>query len=667
MPPRKEGSPLSLDRLLMPTLTTPRLLFLGVVGFQLIMLGLFLRLFLWKRYAERRFWRRRPTLSIEGLAQTAQTVGRSLPRFAIVIPAREEAAVIERTVEQMLGLTYPAERFEVVVVTDAKERRSAAQRQTAAVNVVLACLAQGLPPPPAESQGAGLLLTLLGTLAIGEHAQVHAGVGDSDGWLLLQRLPDHRFRPLLGETAERLLGRGNPNLVEWLRRSLLGLLPMASEAERAEAQGALLALAIPVALAYCSLAGGDVRPLSRRLARGARAQTAVQARSLQLADRILGLLQTSAIEHSLPGRLEALFAERFPTTQSILAEKMAALAQEPGRPQVRHLEVPVDFDGDLGGRCLGVDVPSTRGRALNWAIPRLAHEPDWIGFYDAESRPDPQVLLCVAQRGLMGSAPRIFQGPVFQVRNWYDLSPFCKVASLLQAIAHDWFLPVLCRRIPFVGGTNLFVARRLLVAIGGFDASTLTEDLELGTRAFLLTGAWPEYLPYPCSEQTPPTFAGYYRQRLRWATGHLQVMAKIRRGNGCEQGRRRLLLRRLWRKGQAAWLFYQGAALVAILCVGLHLTGRLDPSVMPRNVQMVLALLSAGTLPFIFYARWRYRPHLDRTARPRRLRGRLAALGQLLLLPLACLLFPLPYASALLLAAVGRGPFHGVRTPRIGE
>jgi hypothetical protein len=461
-------------------------------------------------------------------------------------------------------------------------------------------------------------------------------------------------------------------LVERLRRPVLTLFPMASEAEREAAQAALLALAFPVALAYCSLAGGNVRSLGRRLARGAQARASlstklIQSLSLHVASTILGLLQTSAIEHSLPGRLDTLFAERFPTTQAILERKLAGLAQEADRPHVRHLEVPVDFDGDLGGRCLGVDVPSTKGRALNWAIPLLVHDADWIGFYDAESRPDPQVMLCVAHRDLLGSAPRIFQGPVFQVRNWYDLSPFCKIASLFQAISHDWFLPVLYRRIPFVGGTNVFVARRLLVAIGGFDAGTLTEDLELGARAFLLTGAWPEYLPYPSSEQTPPTFAGYYRQRLRWATGHLQVMAKMRQVNGCEQGRRRWLLRQLWRKGQMEWLFYQGAALGALLCFGLHLTGRLDPSVVPRAVQVALAILSAGTVSFVFYARWRYRPHVDRAARPRRLRGRLAALGQLLLLPLACFLFPVPYSSALLLSAVGRGPSQWVKTPRTPE
>src|SRR5690606_21842147 len=110
-----------------------------------------------------------------------------------------------------------------------------------------------------------------------------------------------------------------------------------------------------------------------------------------------------------------------------------------------------------------------------------------------ESRPHRDVLLYIASRHGTGG-PSIFQGPVFQVRNFYEMGPFSKIASLYQSVAHEWVLPALFQRLPFVGGTNLFVRPRLLQRIGGFDHELLTEDLELGTRAYLEVGEWPEYL-----------------------------------------------------------------------------------------------------------------------------------------------------------------------------
>ena len=44
---------------------------------------------------------------------------REAPRVAIVIPAWNEAAVLERTLDRLLALEYPADRLRVYVVDDA--------------------------------------------------------------------------------------------------------------------------------------------------------------------------------------------------------------------------------------------------------------------------------------------------------------------------------------------------------------------------------------------------------------------------------------------------------------------------------------------------------------------------------------------------------------------
>src|SRR5690606_4277719 len=121
-----------------------------------------------------------------------------------------------------------------------------------------------------------------------------------------------------------------------------------------------------------------------------------------------------------------------------------------------------------------------------------------------------------------GRKQKAWQGPVFQVRNYYQLRPINKVIALFQALSHEWYLPILMRDLPFLGGTNLHMGKNLLLKVGGYDPQALSEDLELGVRTYLESGEWPEYLPMVSTEQTPATYKAYFRQRLRWGSGHLQ-------------------------------------------------------------------------------------------------------------------------------------------------
>jgi hypothetical protein len=228
-------------------------------------------------------------------------------------------------------------------------------------------------------------------------------------------------------------------------------------------------------------------------------------------------------------------------------------------------------------------------------------------------------------------------------------------------------LPALFRRLPFVGGTNLFVRPGLLRRIGGFDHELLTEDLELGTRAYLEAGEWPEYLPYPSSEQTPPTVGGYFRQRLRWGAGHLQVARKVRTSRQYEPARRRRLLWQLWRKGQLDWLGAQLIVLVPPISIVLYATGLLDPVPFGLGWRIALHTLTAAYFGFTLYMYRRYEAHMDVDARAPGLRGRLGPLLQLALLPLAAFVFPAPYSSAIVLSLIGAGPRQWIKTPRTPE
>lgn len=663
-------------------LTTPQYIYLAAVGCYLLFFALFLRLFWWKRYADQNFWHRRPELSVGSLQERAAAAGQALPRFSILVPARNEADVIEKTVEHMATLQYPPELYEVLVVTDEKEAIAAARRREEAVASVAGALRDGVcwrDGLGAETEAGGLLLAMIGALSLEGFEDVRQRLGGSAGVGLLRQVPEPLLRPMIWETSDLLMQRSRKQVVPQTQRLLRLRLPKATDEELVGAHAALLALAIPTAVAYSSLRGGDGPAVGRRLAALAAqanhslTREIIQSMGEALALDLIDRLQACARAERFEERLAALYREIFPTTQDIMERKVAEFSRRTGVPVLKHTSVPPDFDGELDGRRLGVEVPSTKGRALNWALSTdLDGRTAWCGFYDAESRPDPRVMLYVAHQILEGRsgerpAPRIFQGPVFQVRNWYEMGPFCKIASLYQAVAHDWYLPVVFKRLPFVGGTNLFLEARLLREIGGYDYASLTEDLELGTRAYLLAGAWPEYLPYPSSEQTPPTFAGFYRQRLRWATGHLQVMAKVKSATQYDDAKRRQLLLQLWRKGQGEWIFYQAATLVPPMIVLLWFLDLVDPNVLGPGWHLAMNLLSTVYLGFTIYAFFRYAGQIDHTARPRKWLGQLGAMAQLLVLPLAAFLFPVPYSSALVLSSMGKGPSQWVKTPRTRE
>ncbi|MBT9175833.1 MAG: hypothetical protein DDT20_00133 [Firmicutes bacterium] len=360
-----------------------------------------------------------------------------------------------------------------------------------------------------------------------------------------------------------------------------------------------------------------------------------------------------------------LYAYCFPTTQDVLVR----VQQEIGScsPVLKHTSVPFDYDGQYPGELTGAAVPSTKGRALNYALARSVSPKTTVcGFYGAESRPRRDVLLYVAHKKLTDSGTAIWQGPVFQVRNFYAIGPFSKIASLYQAIAHDWYLPVVFRRLPFAGGTNLYVDYDLLVELKGYDHQILTEDLKLGTRAYLTTGAWPDYLPYASSEQTPPHFKSFFRQRLRWGTGHLQVLDKVRLAEGCK-ARKTRLLRQLALKGPVEWTFYQAVTLLPPTMLVLYLTGNADSSVLPSVYRMLLNVLRLVYVSFTFYAFYRYYTHIDRTGRPLTRYGNVGVAMELCFLPFAAFFFPVPYTSAMVLKAMGRHPIAWTKTPRTRE
>jgi cellulose synthase/poly-beta-1,6-N-acetylglucosamine synthase-like glycosyltransferase len=80
--------------------------------------------------------------------------------------------------------------------------------------------------------------------------------------------------------------------------------------------------------------------------------------------------------------------------------------------------------------------------------------------------------------------------------------------------------------IPQFGGTVGGFRRSILERLGGFDESMLAEDTDL-TFSIILEGFKVRYIgDAECYEEAVDSWKAYWRQRHRWARGHMQVCFK---------------------------------------------------------------------------------------------------------------------------------------------
>ncbi|MEI7900217.1 MAG: glycosyltransferase family 2 protein [bacterium] len=225
-----------------------------------------------------------------------------------------------------------------------------------------------------------------------------------------------------------------------------------------------------------------------------------------------------------------------PTTRQIAEEVGRTWRQGAEQPILRVLEVPDAYGGRFGDP-QPTYTRSTKGRALNYALEQVRDDAqlsqaDLLGVLDADGRLHMAVLREVAWK-VLTTGCRLLQGPVFQVSNLDAVGLVGKAAGIELSICHLTTLArqlLSCRKTArFLAGTNYFIDRRLMIAVGGWDDTALVEDAELGLRVFLFEEVVPRWLSCHEIEQTPPDQLSYLRQRHRWALGHLHLLPLIRR------------------------------------------------------------------------------------------------------------------------------------------
>lgn len=634
---------------------------------------LFIRFFVWRRLAWSRFWRTKVDITLSQIKSMARSWGVNLPFFTIMVPARNESKVIRRTVENLMRLDYPKEFLQIIVVTDEKERISHAEKKPEQVEGLYKILIGETTETKSVDLEEFLLAWVTESLPVGRLVYL--------AQRLDRRIATANFaqdmKGLVFNFCSSIL-RDKPTDISNIYYDVRKAIPGKTDRELMEIVSEIL-LQARVSIRQIAVRIKLKRNITKRVAsmvpRGYASTSATVMERISELDENIKNRGVTSVE-----ALGDLYDRFFKTTQQVVCECIDSFKTSGFK--LAHVEVPYDFDGEFGGVCTGVEVRSTKGRALNYAFSEVDPQTCMIAFYDAESHPDPDVFLHAARHMLSDNPPDILQGPLFQVRNYYRMGALSKIGGLYKAIAHDWYLPLMFNRLPFVGGTNLHISWDLIQRMRGFDELSLTEDLEFGCRAYLYFGTKLTFLTVKSTEQTPPTMPQYFRQRLRWASGHLQVISRIRNyprprlsvGDAGDYKRR---ARKLWWylivMGPLEWMVYQlstGIVLLMDLILLSNFFGATIPGpFFAENAILYWALvgLNVPYLIFTLYCYLRYDEVFDRTFRPLTVAAGIFDFVKLFIASFVVFLLPAPYTWAVVLKAIGRAPKTWVKTPRTGE
>jgi cellulose synthase/poly-beta-1,6-N-acetylglucosamine synthase-like glycosyltransferase len=153
---------------------------------------------------------------------------------------------------------------------------------------------------------------------------------------------------------------------------------------------------------------------------------------------------------------------------------------------------------------------------------------DIVTIFDAEDEPHPDILQVINTIFLNESVDAVQSG--VQLMN-HNTKWFCFLNVLEYFF---WFKSSLhffarCGMTP-LGGNTVFLRRRLMERLGGWDHRMLTEDADLGIR-LCIAKAKVRILyddEFVTKEETPHTIKQFIKQRTRWNQGFIQILLRGR-------------------------------------------------------------------------------------------------------------------------------------------
>jgi cellulose synthase/poly-beta-1,6-N-acetylglucosamine synthase-like glycosyltransferase len=215
-----------------------------------------------------------------------------------------------------------------------------------------------------------------------------------------------------------------------------------------------------------------------------------------------------------PDRLEVAIAYEVPPR---CRDRTPEIAERLARtyPNVR----AVPNDGEHRG---------TKAGAVNNCLRGASGE--IIGIYDADHVIEKDALLRASVQFAADPSLGSIGGKVMVRKMDHNLFTFLVGNEYTVINNFSRFFSELLTGTHLLYGSNVFIRREALNAIGGFDESSLTEDCDLGMR--LISKSYGIRIDYTIKsyEQPAVNFVDWWHQRVRWTRGSVDVLKKYIKG-----------------------------------------------------------------------------------------------------------------------------------------
>jgi len=226
-------------------------------------------------------------------------------------------------------------------------------------------------------------------------------------------------------------------------------------------------------------------------------------------------------ERVLPRLLDALLKQNYPE------DRFEVIVVEDGSTDWT-AHICEQYRRTTGERIRIIHGEKSNGKAsaLNRAL--WAAKGDILAFFDADSIPEPDVLLNAA-RQFQDESVQALQGRILTANS--DVNMLTKFISYEDAVWCDGYLMGKDALGLFVHlrGSCEFIRRRTLENLGGWNENHLSEDMELSAR-LVREGHRIKYASDVRSwQESPEGLKQMFHQRIRWFRGSMQVALKYGR------------------------------------------------------------------------------------------------------------------------------------------
>lgn len=216
-------------------------------------------------------------------------------------------------------------------------------------------------------------------------------------------------------------------------------------------------------------------------------------------------------------------------------------------------------------------VPETPSRSkaeiINKILPEINTK--YISVFDADQNPMPNFLMELVP--LMEYSDKVAFVQTPQLYTNINVSPIAKGATMQQSI----FFENICEgkgssNSMFCCGTNFIMQTKVLKLVGGFDATSVTEDFATSVKIHALGYKSVYYKHVSVFGMAPETLPAYFKQQYRWSGGTVGVIRKLL--PAIYNNQIKLSLGQKWEYFLSATYYFTGwSFLILIMCPALYL------------------------------------------------------------------------------------------------